>query len=528
MKPAVIESGTVTTLTRSISGCASDPVSLYGRLCAEGSAPATALLESADQTTKSGEKSLVMVRAALAITGHGRRIEIRALSPNGAPLLTQLANIVPEEVSVTHSDAKLQLDYPPRADGEEQARLNSPGPLDALRQLLAQLRPTVTSQDHPALLIGSLGYDLVAAYEDLPDARADHSGWPDIEMWLADRVVWIDHAARRTTAVCYVVGGERSEQRYHDGAHALAALVASCESTESQDAYAVSAADHPTPQVDMDDEAYMAQVAELKQHIIDGEVFQIVPSRTFSLPCSEPLAAYTRLRALNPSPYMFFLSGSQGILFGASPESALTVTKDGAGGQKRVTISPIAGTRPRGRREDGTIDHDLDTRLEAELRLDEKEVAEHIMLVDLARNDVARISEAGTREVSKLLEVVRYSHVMHLVSLVSGRLRSNLDALHAYAATMNMGTLVGAPKIRAATLLRQREATRRGPYGGAVGYLTADGEFDSCIVIRSAQVSHGVAQVRAGAGVVFDSDPRAEADETRRKAAAVLQALEER
>jgi anthranilate synthase component 1 len=149
-------------------------------------------------------------------------------------------------------------------------------------------------------------------------------------------------------------------------------------------------------------------------------------------------------------------------------------------------------------------------------------------LNDLARNDVARISEAGTREVSKLLEVVRYSHVMHLVSLVSGRLRSDLDALHAYAATMNMGTLVGAPKIRAATLLRQREATRRGPYGGAVGYLTADGEFDSCIVIRSAQVSHGVAQVRAGAGVVFDSDPRAEADETRRKAAAVLQALEER
>jgi anthranilate synthase component 1 len=250
-------------------------------------------------------------------------------------------------------------------------------------------------------------------------------------------------------------------------------------------------------------------------------VFQIVPSRTFSLPCPDPLRAYAALRALNPSPYMFFVRGEQGTLFGASPETALAVR----GTPRRVTISPIAGTRRRGIDREGAIDDDLDARIEAELRLDEKEVAEHMMLVDLARNDVARVSQPGSRRVDALLDVVRYSHVMHLVSLVSGELRPQLDALHAYVATMNMGTLVGAPKLEAAALLRRHEATRRGPYGGAVGYITAGGEMDTCIVIRSAVVKDGLGHVRAGAGVVYDSDPRLEADETRRKAEAVLVAL---
>ena len=526
MKPPVIDPGRVVALARSLPACVPDPVSLYASCCAGGEAHATALLESADQTTKSGERSLLMTRAALAITGRGRHLKIRSLSPNGTPLLAQLVDALPKEVDVTPSDATLDIRYPPRAGGDEQTRMTAPGPLDALRTLLTLLQPTESSQDHPALLIGSLAYDLVAAYEDLPEPRKDESGWPDIEMWLADRVVWIDHAERRTTAVCYAVGGLEAEPRYNDAASALNDLVTRCQNPPPKKNHAAPASNPGTPTVDMEDEAFMAQVLELKQHVVDGDVFQIVPSRTFSLPCPDPLAAYTRLRELNPSPYMFFLAGSRGALFGASPESALTVQSEESTARMRVTVSPIAGTRARGRDASGQIDRDLDTRLEAELRLDEKEVAEHIMLVDLARNDVARISDPGTREVTELLQVVRYSHVMHLVSLVSGRLRSDLDALHAYAATMNMGTLVGAPKIKAATLLRQHEATRRGPYGGAVGYLTAAGEFDSCIVIRSAQVTDERAYVRAGAGVVFDSDPQAEADETRRKAAAVLKALE--
>jgi anthranilate synthase component 1 len=188
-------------------------------------------------------------------------------------------------------------------------------------------------------------------------------------------------------------------------------------------------------------------------------------------------------------------------------------------------LRPIAGTAARGRRADGSLDTELDARLQAALLTDTKELAEHMMLVDLARNDVARVSRAGTRRVSRLLTVDRYQHVMHIVSEVEGELAPGLDALHAYAASMNMGTLVGAPKIRAAELLRHHEPSRRGPYGGAVGYLTHRGEMDTAIVIRSALVQHGVAHVRAGAGVVLDSDPVREADETRRKAASVLQAL---
>ena len=259
----------------------------------------------------------------------------------------------------------------------------------------------------------------------------------------------------------------------------------------------------------------------MKGHIVAGDVFEIVASRTFTIPCPNPLEAYRRLRAANPSPYLFYVAGADSIVFGASPETAVKV----AGTPKRVTIRPIAGTAARGRTDAGAIDADLDTRREAALRLDEKETAEHMMLVDLARNDVARVSRPGTRQVTRLLTVDRYAHVMHLVSEVQGELADGLDALHAYAAAMNMGTLVGAPKIRAAEILREVESSRRGAYGGAAGYLTQGGEMDTAIVIRAAVVRDGIARVRAGAGIVFDSDPASEALETRQKAEAVLRAI---
>jgi anthranilate synthase component 1 len=247
----------------------------------------------------------------------------------------------------------------------------------------------------------------------------------------------------------------------------------------------------------------------------------MTPSRTFTAPCPDPFEAYVRLRAANPSPYMFFVRSPDAVLLGASPETAVRVS----GAPRTVSLRPIAGTAPRGRTSDGGIDRELDARLQAALLTDAKELAEHMMLVDLARNDVARVSRAGTRRVSQLLTVDRYQHVMHLVSEVEGELAPGLDALHAYAASLNMGTLVGAPKIRAAELLRQHEPSKRGPYGGAVGYLTHGGELDTAIVIRSAFVRAGVAHVRAGAGVVLDSDPASEAAETRRKAQAVLEAV---
>jgi anthranilate synthase component 1 len=273
--------------------------------------------------------------------------------------------------------------------------------------------------------------------------------------------------------------------------------------------------------VDTSDGDYASLVSKLKDHIRAGDVFQIVPSRTFSTPCADPVEAYRKLREQNPSPYMFFVRSGNFTLFGASPEACVKVS----GNPRTVEIHPIAGTKPRGRLASGEIDRDLDDRLEAELRLNEKELAEHMMLVDMARNDVARISRAGTRRVKSLCALEKYSRVMHLVSMVEGELKDDFDALHAYIASMNMGTVVGAPKIEAARLLRKYEKTRRGPYAGAVGYLTSEGEMDSAIIIRTALVKDGVAKVRAGAGIVYDSDPHAEAEETRNKADAVLRAI---
>jgi len=214
---------------------------------------------------------------------------------------------------------------------------------------------------------------------------------------------------------------------------------------------------------------------------------------------------------------MFFVSMRDSVLFGASPETSVRVTQEN--GRPILEVKPIAGTRPRG------MDEDQDNRMEADLRLDEKEDAEHMMLVDLARNDVARVSEPGTRHVSHLMSLEKYARVMHLVSSVKGVLAPAYDALHALQTCLNAGTLSGAPKLKATELLRRYERTRRGPYGGAIGWLNAEGQLDTGVVIRSALVKNGTAYVRAGAGVVYDSDPVAEADETRRKASAVLTAI---
>lgn len=206
------------------------------------------------------------------------------------------------------------------------------------------------------------------------------------------------------------------------------------------------------------DDAFGAVVRQLQKAIRTGEIFQVVPSRRFSLPCPSPLAAYYVLKKSNPSPYMFFMQDNDFTLFGASPESSLKY--DAA--SRQIEIYPIAGTRPRGRRADGTLDRDLDSRIELDMRTDHKELSEHLMLVDLARNDLARICTPGSRYVADLTKVDRYSYVMHLVSRVVGELRHDLDALHAYRACMNMGTLSGAPKVRAMQLIADAEGQRRG------------------------------------------------------------------
>jgi anthranilate synthase component 1 len=267
---------------------------------------------------------------------------------------------------------------------------------------------------------------------------------------------------------------------------------------------------------DLDDQAFCSLVERLKDHVAAGDVYQIVASRTFALPCPDPLAAYGALRQLDRSPYCFFVSAEQHVLFGASPETSVKID---AGQDFELQVNPIAGTRGRGR------SLDEDNRLEAELRLDGKEQAEHMMLVDLARNDVARVCMAASRRVTSLMAVERYARVMHLVSSVRGTLKAGLDFTHAMKSCLNMGTLTGAPKIRAMQLLRGYEKTKRGPYGGTIGWISRSGAMDSSIIIRSALVKNGVAHVRVGAGIVHDSVPEAEAEETKRKASALLSVL---
>ena len=517
-----LERGDILPLVRRLSG-APDPLVLYAGLTDEGTRADTLLLESADAATGVGEKSILLPRAMLRIEGRGRKVTLTPLTPNGVALATFVAESLRDTIHVSREGDRFSIGYPNRETGvrDEKARLTARGPLDVLRA--AVFNPKLVSE--PALLshlaAGVFAYDLVDLYEDLPDALTDPLGYPDFLFWVPEQILILDHKHRTTTIVAPVVGGESTESSYHDAVRAVDQL--------SRVVEAARGTTHPGPpqdpsvpwSVDLDDAAYASTVAQLKEHVVAGDVFQIVPSRTFTTAANDPFAAYIRLRTANPSPYMFFVRGADSTLFGASPETAVRVD----GPTRKVMLRPIAGTAPRGRHADGSVDHELDARLQAALITDTKELAEHMMLVDLARNDVARVSAPGSRRVTKLLTVDRYQHVMHLVSEVEGTLAPGLDALHAYAASLNMGTLVGAPKIRAAELLRQHETTKRGPYGGAVGYITHAGEMDTAIVIRSALVTDGVAHVRAGAGVVLDSDPAREADETRRKAAAVLDAI---
>jgi len=502
--------GEILPLVRRLDG-APDPLALYAALTEGGRRADTMLLESADSAAGIGQRSLVVARCMLRLTCRGRAVDATALSPNGAALRGRLG--------LRNSEA-------PGPHLDDRARLLAPGPLDALRE--AVLEPTLVSDAGPFshLAAGIFGYDLVDSVESLPAPQSDPERFPDFTFGVPDRSILVDHEHGTCTVVALVAGGADVRTAYNDAARDVERLARVARETgeiSSTRAHTMLPARgaRSLAAADLDDQAYAALVRKLRGHVEAGDVFQVVPSRAFTVPCEDPLRAYARLRASNPTPYQFFIRSPEFVLFGASPETAIRVGARPA----RVTMRPIAGTVPRARKPGGEIDAETDSRLQAALLTSPKELAEHLMLVDLARNDVARVSRPGTRIVTRLLALESYRHVSHLVSEVTGDLDEGLDALHAYAASMNMGTLVGAPKIRAAQLLRLHEPAKRGAYGGAVAILTHDGALDSAIVIRSALVSRGVASVRAGAGVVLDSDPLSEAAETRHKAAAVLDAL---
>ncbi|CAB9493365.1 anthranilate synthase component 1 [Alteromonas macleodii] len=529
-----------------------DPLAAFAHLC--GNKNNALLLESAEIDSKDDLQSLLMVDAALRMECRGNRVEVKALTGNGASVLPLFVDHAPDGLHIkerTDTSITMVCD---EADGEldEDSRLKAASVMDALRIVINKITP-IRQHPHAIFLGGVFAYDMLAGFEKLPDVAEGENDCPDFVFYLAETLITVDHQTRETHLIGSVFSGQDVAQQYFAIAQRLEAIhqqlhdmpakpvlvgantakITDVESeaqsgqslvsdSENQNGQSLSSFDPSVEvSVDLSDEQFCNHVLDLKQHILAGDIFQVVPSRTFSLPCPSPLLAYAKLKESNPSPYMFYMQDAAFSIFGASPESALKYERE----SNQVEIYPIAGTRPRGKRPDGSIDRDLDSRIELNLREDTKEKSEHIMLVDLARNDVAKVSRPGTRYVKDLLKVDRYSHVMHLVSRVVGQLRDDLDPLHAYQACMNMGTLVGAPKVSAATLIREVEKKRRGSYGGAVGYLNGQGDMDTCIVIRSAFVKNGTAYIQAGAGVVYDSVPQAEADETRAKAQAVIGAV---
>jgi len=395
----------------------------------------------------------------------------------------------------------------------------------ALRDVLAHYRADPRS-DQPPLwggLVGAWGHDLVRCFEHLPPPPGrTPSGVAAVDLIVTDTIVVFDTLTQRVRLVTAAhPRDDGGPEAAYDAAHDRLSRVLRA----LHDAPPVLGVLEPDEEVEYSTEpaapwsreGFLDQVRRAKEHVVEGDVFQIVIAQGFEVPRGniDVLDVYRMLRMTNPAPYMVLLELSTGSLAGASPEVLVRYDRD----SRRVTVRPIAGTRPRGR------DEAEDLALERELLADPKERAEHLMLIDLARNDVGRVSVGGSVKMGERFGVERYSRVMHIVSEVTGTLRPGLDALDALRATFPQGTLSGAPKVRALQLIDVFEPAERGFYGGAVGYLGFDGGADFAICIRSALALPDRFRVQAGAGIVFDSDPETEDTECRNKAAAVLRAI---
>ncbi len=406
--------------------------------------------------------------------------------------------------------------WPDRLEVEDaDGRRGLPGePLAALREALGSIGSERGELPFTGGFVGWFGYDLARLVERLPNRPPDPWGLPIAVLARYDDVLIFDHAHQRVVAVANEVEGERGRD---EAEAALERLGERLTGAGSDAAVELPRVAPPRLETDasLSGERFRRAVETAKEHIAAGDIFQVVLARTWRLAAeAEPLALYRALRLVNPSPYMVLLESPEAALVGASPE--MLVRKSG----NRVETRPIAGTRPRGR------DAEEDRHLAEELLADTKERAEHVMLVDLGRNDLGRIASGGSVSVSTFMEVERYSHVMHIVSSVEAELASGRDALDALLACFPAGTVSGAPKIRAMEIIDDLEPEARGPYAGAVGYLSFSGEMDTCITIRTLVARGGEVAVTAGAGIVADSDPASEERETENKAAAQVAAVE--
>jgi anthranilate synthase component 1 len=387
----------------------------------------------------------------------------------------------------------------------------------------ARVRPTPDMPPFAGGAVGMFAYDLVRTVEPLGDPNPDTIGLPDLALMLTDTVVAFDHLKRTVTVVANLYPGEPPDSaklKIAEVREVLAGPLPRVRVSPDEDGQRPEEGETrtrvaPTFEPNMTREQFEANVARIIDYIYAGDAFQVVPSQRWSAPV--PISAfsiYRGLRAVNPSPYMYFLDFGDFEIAGCSPEPLVTVSG------RTVSTRPIAGTRPRG------ASAEEDARIAEGLLADPKECAEHVMLVDLGRNDLGRVSEYGSVKVEDFMVVENYSHVMHIVSNVKGRLRAGMTALQALRSVLPAGTLSGAPKVRAMQIIDELEPVKRGGYGGAIGYVSYGGDMDVCIHIRTVVVKDGIAHIQAGGGTVADAKPAYEYDESVAKTKAVLAAIE--
>ena len=408
-----------------------------------------------------------------------------------------------------------EINRNPAGNGEFAA--DSQAPIESLRALMAESAMTDTGDLPPmsAGLFGYFGYDMIRHIEAIPDANPTVIDTPDSMLVRPSLIAIFDRLKDSITFVVQVRPAEWDEPKAawrhaQDRIKAaLDALDAPMPPTEAGE----STAPLPDPRSNMEQQDFLAMVDTAKDYIRAGDIFQVVLSQRFSIPFHLPaINLYRSLRRLNPSPFLFFFDFDELAIVGSSPEILVRLRDD------VVTIRPIAGTRKRG------TTPEEDAANAADLMGDVKERAEHLMLLDLGRNDVGRVSKPGSVRVKSNYEVEYYSHVMHIASQVEGEIRPDLDAVDAMIAGFPAGTVSGAPKIRAMQIIDELEPDRRGIYSGAIGYISAAGDLDTCIALRTAQVCDGQLHIQAGAGIVYDSDPQAEFEETQNKAMALMRA----
>ena len=406
-------------------------------------------------------------------------------------------------------------------EGEQVEEHESDDPLGEFRRYLSgfKLAPVDGLPRFSCGAVGFMGYDVVRFVEHLPHCPPDDRGLPVIVFMFFDEILIFDHFNHTIKVVCSVLtdGGGHPARAYEHARRRIDALVAKLRTPVTGGSDDIT----PAGEIGLDyssnieKDYYLTGVQKCKEYIRAGDIFQVVPSQRLEAETTAgPVDIYRALRVVNPSPYMFLLKMDDVHLVGSSPEVMVRCEN------RRVTVRPIAGTRWRGETDEE------DEKLAEELLADPKECAEHVMLVDLGRNDVGRVCRFGTVKVDELMVIEKYSHVMHIVSNVSGELREGLDALDALLACLPAGTLTGAPKVRAMEIIDDFETTKRGPYGGAVGYFDFSGNMDTCITIRTVVLQGNKAYVQAGGGIVADSVPEREWEETLNKARALLRAIQ--